>query len=134
LLYKGLELLVEYFESPLLFAEILVRFEMLLLEELGFSLDLACCVTIENTKELAYLVPETARAGSQPEQPEKLLVIPTFLHKPDCHPIVAHEIRDGFLLTEFFFARHIWEPRRLVPPSLRAGFIKRLLHQLTTAP
>lgn len=135
LLYKGLEVFLEYHETPILFAEILLRFEMLLLEELGFGLDLTCCAATGNKEELAYVSPKSARAVSRAAGhpwKDKLLPLPAFLYEPNRRPILANDIRDGFKLTEFFLSRHIWKPRGFVRPPIRTGFINLLLREFST--
>jgi len=129
-LYEALQLLLEHFATPLLFGEILLRFEMLLLEELGFGLDLTCCAATGSKEDLAYVSPKSARAVCRAAGlpwKEKLLVLPSFLRDVDRHPDSLDDIRDGFRLTGFFLARHVWEPRGLTAPSLRAGLVDRLL-------
>ena len=46
-------------------AETYVRFELLLLQELGFALDLASCAVTGATDDLAYVSPRTGRAVSR---------------------------------------------------------------------
>lgn len=133
-LYEALQVLLDHFAIPLLAGEILMRFEMRLLEELGFGLDLTCCAATGTKEDLAYVSPKSARAVSRAAGlpwKEKLLVLPAFLHEPDCHPASSDDIRDGFRLTGFFLARHVWEPRGLEPPSFRGGFISQLLRDGT---
>jgi len=133
-LYQALQLLIRHFSQPLLAGEIVLRFEMLLLEKLGFGLDLTCCAVTGTREELAYVSPKSARAVSRAAGlpwKEKLLVLPLFLREVNCHPVSCDDIRDGFRLTGFFLARHVWEPRGVAPPSLRTGFVNQLLRALT---
>jgi len=132
-LYEGLRLLLDHFQTPLLVGEILMRFEMLLLEELGFGLDLTCCAATGARDGLAYVSPKSARAVSLAAGlpwKEKLLILPRFLCEADCRPASSEDIRDGFRLTGFFLARHVLEPRGLVPPEFRARLVNQLLHDL----
>ncbi|RCL03098.1 MAG: DNA repair protein RecO (recombination protein O) [Candidatus Tokpelaia sp. JSC189] len=129
-LYEALQLLLEHFAIPLLAAEILMRFEMRLLEELGFGLDLTCCAVTGIREDLAYVSPKSARAVSRSAGlpwKERLLILPSFLYQPDSHPASSDDIRNGFRLTGFFLARHVWEPCGLTPPSFRNRLIKQLL-------
>ena len=106
-----------------------VRFELLLLGELGFGLDLATCAVSGRTDDLVYVSPKSGRAVSRREgEPwkDKLLVLPAFLCEtlaPDPSP---QEVVDGFALTGFFLVRHVLEPRGLGLADARASFIAAL--------
>ncbi|RCL00970.1 MAG: DNA repair protein RecO (recombination protein O) [Candidatus Tokpelaia sp. JSC188] len=134
MLYESLQLLLKYFAIPILAGEILTRFEMQLLKELGFGLDLTCCAVTGIREDLAYVSPKSAQAVSRPiglPWKEKLLILPSFLYKPNCHPTSFDDIHDGFRLTGFFLSRHIWGPYGLMAPSFRKCFIKQLLCEVT---
>ena len=47
-------------------ATAMVRFELLLLAELGFGLDLSCCAATGQVDDLAYVSPRSARAAPPP--------------------------------------------------------------------
>jgi DNA repair protein RecO (recombination protein O) len=108
----------------------LVRFELMLLGELGFGLDLERCAATGTTAELSYVSPRSGRAVSrtagEPWQ-DKLLRLPAFLgdseHEPD-----ADELADGFAVTGFFLLRHVFEPRRLALPDARDSFVSAVLN------
>jgi len=56
----------------------------------------------------------------------RLLVLPAFLREAfDPSP---QDIADGFVLTGFFLARHVLEPRGLGFADARASFIAALEH------
>jgi DNA repair protein RecO (recombination protein O) len=103
-----------------------VRFELQLLSELGFGLDLGECAATGTTIELIYVSPKSGRAVSraagQPWQ-DKLLRLPGFLGEtPAAEPSTA-DVTDGFAMTGFFLSRHVFEPRGLPLPDARASFI-----------
>jgi DNA repair protein RecO (recombination protein O) len=103
-----------------------VRFELQLLSELGFGLDLGECAATGTTIELIYVSPKSGRAVSraagQPWQ-DKLLRLPGFLGEtPSAEPSAA-DVTDGFAMTGFFLSRHVFEPRGLPLPDARASFI-----------
>ena len=106
-----------------------VRFELLLLAELGFGLDLVNCAASGTGSDLVYVSPKSGRAVSrQAGEPWKhrLLVLPAFLREAfDPSP---QDIADGFALTGFFLARHVLEPRGLSFADARASFIAALEH------
>jgi DNA repair protein RecO (recombination protein O) len=104
----------------------LVRFELLLLSELGFGLDLASCAATGDTMDLVYVSPKSARAVSRRAgEPwkQKLLPLPPFLCDPASGAAPLHDIVAGFALTGFFLMRHVLESRGLNLTVARASFI-----------
>jgi len=103
-----------------------VRFELQLLSELGFGLDLGECAATGTTIELIYVSPKSGRAVSraagQPWQ-DKLLRLPGFLGETPAAEPSAADVTDGFAMTGFFLSRHVFEPRGLPLPDARASFI-----------
>ncbi|MCZ2328535.1 DNA repair protein RecO [Bartonella sp. F02] len=126
-LYDILYLFMQNFDEPFLNAELLVRFEMRLLEELGFGLDLSCCVATGRQDNLYYVSPKSGRAvceeAGQPWK-DKLLLLPQFLAQRKHRPVDFNDIRDGLILTNFFLTRHIWETRGIKQPSVRTNLIQ----------
>ena len=106
-----------------------VRFELQLLAELGFGLDLASCAASGSEADLVYVSPKSGRAVSrQAGEPWKgrLLTLPAFLDNADAEPS-SQDIADGFALTGFFLVRHVLEPRGLGLADARASFIAAVL-------
>jgi DNA repair protein RecO (recombination protein O) len=122
-LYETLEVLVDHLHEPKLIAALLVRFEIALLTELGFGIDLTCCVATGSTQELIYVSPKSARAvcrvAGEPYK-DKLLKLPSFLNgrailvQPE-----AQDLKEGFALTGYFLDRHVFEPRGILMPEAR---------------
>jgi DNA repair protein RecO (recombination protein O) len=112
----------------------LVRFELMLLGELGFGLDLERCAATGMTTELSYVSPRSGRAvsrGAGEPWHDKLLRLPAFLGDPQCEPS-ADDLADGFAVTGFFLLRHMFEPRRLALPDARGSFISAVLSTYRT--
>jgi len=109
----------------------IVRFELQLLSELGFGLDLDRCAATGTTAELAYVSPKSGRAVSreagQPWQ-DKLLRLPGFLGGDEAGEPSVDELADGFAVTGFFLSRHVFEPRGLALPDARASFVGAVLN------
>jgi DNA repair protein RecO (recombination protein O) len=104
----------------------MVRFELALLAELGFGLDLATCAATGQAHDLAYVSPKTGRAVSREAGApwrDKLLRLPAFLREGPLDPPSADDIADGFALTGFFFARDVLAPRGNEWGEARRGFI-----------
>jgi DNA repair protein RecO (recombination protein O) len=109
----------------------LVQFELFLLAELGFGLDLESCAATGTRADLVYVSPRSGRAVSrQAGEPwkEKLLRLPEFVHGPDGGGPSVEDISAGFDLTGFFLLRHVLDPRGLRLPDARASFISALLN------
>jgi DNA repair protein RecO (recombination protein O) len=105
----------------------LARFELVLLDELGFGLDLSACAVTGVTTDLTHVSPKTGRAVSrEPAKPycDRLLPLPQFLIS-DAKP-QDRDIADAFRLTGHFLAMHVWETRQIEPPPVRDALIARL--------
>ena len=114
----------------------LVHFELLLLAELGFGLDLESCAATGTTADLIYVSPKSGRAVSrQAGEPwkERLLRLPRFVHGSDAGAPSVEDISAGFELTGFFLLRHALDPRGLRLPDARASFVAALLHSRTAS-
>ena len=111
-LYDGMMALLDILEGEIWTAGYIV-WEIALLRELGFSLDLSRCAGGGDDNTLAYVSPKTGRAVSyQAGEPykDKLLPLPSFL-KPNGGSTETDDIQTGLQLTQFFlehwvFAHH----------------------------
>jgi DNA repair protein RecO (recombination protein O) len=104
----------------------LVRFELQLLSELGFGLDLASCAASGAHLDLAYVSPRSGRAVSrQAGEPwkDRLLALPAFLLEPCPEGASDDDILAGFALTGFFLTRYVLDPRGLKLADARTSFI-----------
>jgi DNA repair protein RecO (recombination protein O) len=116
----------------------MARFELQLLSELGFGLDLESCAATGSTAELVYVSPRSGRAVSREAgRPwhDKLLRLPAFLTEPErAGAPSAADLADGFAVTGFFLSRHVLEPRGLALPDARTSFVSAVLSALRAAP
>jgi len=104
----------------------LVRFELQLLAELGFGLDLASCAASGAEFDLAYVSPKSGRAVSrQAGEPwkDRLLALPPFLLQSCADGASCDDVIAGFSLTGFFLTRHVLDPRGLKLSDARSSFI-----------
>ena len=100
--------------DPASAAELVVRFELLVLDELGFGLDLTRCAATGRRDELVYVSPKTGRAVSREagaRYHDKMLALPAFLRRGETTGADRAAIEDAFRLTGFFLTRHVYEPR-----------------------
>ena len=125
-LYTALLTLVDLLDDPVLAAGLLVRFELRVLDELGFGLDLERCVATGSNDDLAYVSPKSGRAVSRsagdPYRDRMLPLPPFLLAAPGGRPDAA-ELAAAFRLSGFFLARHVYEPRGIAPPEARARLL-----------
>jgi DNA repair protein RecO (recombination protein O) len=123
-------------DDPLVVAARLVRFELALLAELGFGLDLDTCAATGTDSDLAYVSPKSGRAVSrQAGAPwhEKLLRLPAFIGDVSVGRPSSGDIADGFALTAFFLGSYVLEPRGLVMDDARASFIAAVMRASVAA-
>lgn len=98
----------------------LARFELALLDELGFGLDLSACAVTGTSDDLTHVSPRTGRAVCRAEAApylDRLLPLPSFLtvRGNASPPDIAAALR----LTGHFLAMHVWDPRQLTPSPTR---------------
>ena len=89
-----------------------VRFELGLLQELGFRLELDRCAATGATTDLVFVSPRTGRAVSREAgapYEDRLLVLPRFLAGAAvAEEITPVDIAAGLALTGHFLARHVF--------------------------
>jgi DNA repair protein RecO (recombination protein O) len=128
-IYNALKLTIEQLENDDVWPALLVRWELGLLDELGFGLDLARCAVTGSADSLAFVSPRSGRAVSRKAaEPyvERLLPLPAFLLGRQAGSPTAEEVAQGLRLTGHFLARHILEPRTLPMPESRSWIEARL--------
>jgi DNA repair protein RecO (recombination protein O) len=135
-LYAALDAILDRLDDAMVAGELVARFELQLLDDLGFGLDLDSCAVTGANDGLAYVSPRSGRAvGLAAGEPyrDRLLPLPPFLLQDAAasHPTAA-EIADAFRLTGYFLARHVYEPRDLAMPEARAALIRLVASELVT--
>jgi len=126
-IHAMLELTLDDFEDAGAAAVHLIRFELAMLAELGFGLDLANCVATGATSEMIYVSPKSggavSRTAGEPFR-DRLLRLPAFLREDDSSNAWSEQdLLDGFALTGRFLLRNVLEPRGQNHSDARAGFI-----------
>jgi DNA repair protein RecO (recombination protein O) len=135
-IHAALESILDNIESAAAAAALVVRFELLLLSELGFGLDLTVCAATGSDADLVYVSPKSGRAVSRTAgEPwrDKLLRLPGFLADPDAAPS-ADDLAAGFALTGHFLTVHVLDPRGAALPPERERFIAAVLQRVGRAP
>jgi DNA repair protein RecO (recombination protein O) len=129
-IYDGLEGMlgaIEASPSARGWAGALVWYELLVLAELGFGLDLSACVVTGGTDDLAWVSPRSggavSRAGGVGYE-ASLLALPPFLLAGGTP--TGEEIAQGLRLTGHFLARDVMTDRRAEPLAARARLVDRI--------
>ncbi len=112
-----------------LWPQLLARFELQLLAELGFGLDLAACAATGTTENLIFVSPKSGRAVSaEAGEPykAKLLPLPAFLKSRTSAEASPHDVLEALMLTGFFLDAHVLRPRNLRFPEGRGQLLEAL--------
>jgi len=128
--FEALDATLDRLDPPAVAAAMIVRFELDMLSELGFGLDLGSCAATGAVENLVYVSPKSGRAVSREAGAawhDRLLQLPAFLSGRVLAPPTPQELADGFALTGHFLARHALEPRGLTLADARAQFIAAVL-------
>lgn len=126
-LYEIADVLVEHLDDPHIGPALFVHFEVAILAELGFGLDLSSCAATGTREDLVYVSPRTGRAVSaragEPYR-DKLLALPSFLiGRSTANRPRRDELKAGFALTDFFLHQHVFAPRGQAAPHERARMV-----------
>jgi DNA repair protein RecO (recombination protein O) len=129
-LYEAIEGLLDAVEaapSASRWGTALVRYELLLLAELGFGLDLDRCAVSGGNDQLVAVSPRSGRAVSAAEaEPyaEKLLPLPPFVREGG--GASWREIDQGLALTGHFLLRDLVTERMRPVAEARSRLVERL--------
>ena len=127
-IYEMLQGTLDDFDDAGIAAVHLIRFELAMLTELGFGLDLENCAATGETTDLIYVSPKSggavSRAAGEPWR-DRLLPLPAFLREGEggANSWSEQDLRDGFTITGLFLLRHVLEPRGQGHSDARDGFI-----------
>jgi DNA repair protein RecO (recombination protein O) len=108
-------------------AAALVRYELLVLAELGFGLDLTQCVATGSDADLGYVSPRSGGAvsrGAAAGHEAKLFVLPDFLRTGSAAE--WPDIFAGLVITGHFLGRDLLVDRRADPLAARERLAARL--------
>jgi DNA repair protein RecO (recombination protein O) len=122
----------------------IICFELRMLSELGFGLDLDRCAATGVRTELAYVSPKSGRAVSLSAGEawqDRLFRLPVFLREPDTdgafaetdavigpNDVTMADLADGSAITGFFLQRHVFDPRGAPMPETRASFFNTVMN------
>lgn len=131
-LHGALSVILDHLDNPIDAGELFVRFEIAVLNDLGFGLDLAECVATGTRNDLIYVSPKSGRAVSREAgapYADRMLALPAFL-SDRARAADPDSLLAAFRMTAHFLNRHIFEPRGIGMPAARDGFIQSTLKAL----
>ncbi|MDO6962435.1 DNA repair protein RecO [Rhizobium alvei] len=129
-LFEMLDVVLDHLQTPAEAGELYVRFELAVLNDLGFGLDLAQCAATGSREDLFYVSPKSGRAVCREAglpYHDKMFVLPDFLKPTSNKAAKPDGLMDAFRLTQYFLSRHVYEPRGIEPSAAREGFVRSVL-------
>ena len=111
-----------FLDEPDVWPALMVRWELALLDELGFGLDLASCAATGARADLVYVSPKSGRAVSADAgapYKDRMLSLPAFLDKGRQGAATAAEVAAGLELTGHFLETRVLIPREETMPQAR---------------
>ncbi|EPE99111.1 DNA repair protein RecO [Rhizobium grahamii] len=135
-LFEALEVILDNLHNPADAGELFVRFELAVLNDLGFGLDLTECAATGVRSDLLYVSPKSGRAVSRAAGApwaDKMLLLPPFLNSEQNRAADIDSLNAAFRLTAFFLHRHVYEPRGVEAAAAREGFVQATLKALKAA-
>jgi DNA repair protein RecO (recombination protein O) len=112
-----------------------VRWELSLLSELGFGLDLTACAATGANDNLIWVSPKSGRAVSasagEPYQ-DRLLRLPPFLTGAYRDIVTHQDVLDGLALTAAFLKSRVLDPAGLSMPEGRQRLVSTLSRRSAT--
>src|SRR5436190_1703732 len=137
-IYEMLHRTLDDFDEVGQAAAHLIKFELAMLAELGFGLDLDTCAATGETTEIVYVSPKSggavSRRAGDPWR-DRLLRLPAFLRDGEGNASgwSDQDLQDGFAITGLFLMRHVLEPRGQGHSDARDGFINAVIRHRAKA-
>ena len=94
-----------------------INWELLLLSEIGYGLDLSKCTVSGETKDLLYVSPKSGKAVSKKvgeNYKNKLLNLPKFLIDKNINP-EEDSLKKGIILTGYFLNKFLKNNNKKMP-------------------
>ncbi|HEX7075044.1 MAG TPA: DNA repair protein RecO [Hyphomicrobiaceae bacterium] len=128
-LYEITLFVLGYLDDNGVWPALYVRWELNLLAELGFGLDLSSCAATGSTENLVWVSPKSGRAvSSAAGEPyrHRLLPLPPFLTGDHRGPVTPRDVLDGLKLTGSFLEARVLSPRDMAMPEARHRLVSAL--------
>ncbi len=130
-LYTGARLVLNNLSDDIIAPALLARFELALLAELGYGLDLSRCALTGATEDLAWVSPATGRAATRAAGApwaDRLFPLPGFLLKGGAEPPRREDVALALELTGHFLQRRLLDPQECAMPAARLALPDVLRH------
>lgn len=121
-LYEITLFVLGFLEDATVWPALFVRWELALLAELGFGLDLKSCAATGAKFDLIYVSPKSGRAVSRDAGApfaDKMLALPAFLTAERPAEVTRAAVIDGLALTGHFLTTRVFHPREQQLPDVR---------------
>ena len=133
--FESLAALIAAVEIDAAWPAAYVRWELGLLTELGFGLELDRCAATGTTNDLAYVSPRSGRAVSVAAGApwkDRLLPLSAFLVDASA-PARGKAVASGLALTGHFLLRHVYAERGRALPAARARLAEEIARAARSA-
>ena len=125
-LYEITMFVLSFLDDPSVWPTLYARWELALLDEMGFGLDLSACAATGSNDRLIYVSPKSGRAVSasagEPYR-DRLLALPGFLlgstQGRAAAGVTSRDLADAYALTGYFLESRVLAPRELAMPDVR---------------
>jgi DNA repair protein RecO (recombination protein O) len=128
-LYEVTLFVLSFLDDPTVWPALMVRWELALLQELGFGLDLSACAATGGNDQLIYVSPKSGRAVSasagEPYK-DRLLRLPQFLTSVRDRHATREDVMAGFALTGYFLEQRVLVPKGDVLPEPRSRILTHI--------
>ncbi|MGC6511611.1 MAG: DNA repair protein RecO [Parvibaculales bacterium] len=127
-LVQAFETLIDCLDNPEVWPAVYVRFELAMLDELGFGLDLDSCAATGSNDNLTHISPRSGRAVSaSAAEPylDRLYALPSFFLNPGAE-VTMTDILAGFEVTGFFLGKRLYASVDDTIPDSRARMVSLL--------
>ena len=128
-LYDGYEVLLETMQDEHVWPAIFVRWELGLLQELGFGLDLTRCAATGSRDDLVYVSPKSGSAvsrGAGEPYKDRLFRLPAFLVGAQAGEATNEDVAEGLRLTGHFLERHLFAAHERHLPDARIRLMEKI--------
>ena len=127
-LYNAFQVLLDNLHEQEVWPAVFIRWELGLLEALGYGLDLRACAATGSNDGLAYVSPRSGRAVSasagEPYR-DRMLKLPGFLTGDGV--VRPEDVADGFALTGYFLESRVFWGMNRPMPDVRARMVDSIL-------